>query len=74
MGKQHKPGEDHPEIIPLPSVQPETTPPEIKPDEEEQPITSPDAPEIEPIREPEIKPISRACRFMINSRPVYNAL
>lgn len=74
MGKQHKPGEDHPEIIPIPSVLPETIPPEINPDEEEQPIVSPDKTEIQPIQQPEIKPVSRACRFMINSRPVYNAL
>jgi hypothetical protein len=74
MGKQHKPGEGHPEIIPLPSPSPEIIPPEINPDEEEQPIVSPEGPEIAPIQQPEIKPISRACHFMTNSRPVYNAL
>jgi hypothetical protein len=74
MGKQHKPGEGHPEIIPIPSVQPAIIPPEINPGEEEPPVVSPDVPEIGPIREPEFKPISRACHFMTNSRPVYNAL
>jgi hypothetical protein len=74
MGKQHKPGEDHPEIVPIPSVQPEKIPPEINPDEEEQPVISPDKTEIEPIQQPEIKPVSRACGFMIKKRPVYNAL